>query len=298
MRKPFASGGVRAGIAGLALTLGCGGTAGDRPPTSGPSVGEGSSSSSSTASYGTSSSSAAASAPLDGGAAADAEPADGGAALGSDAYFGMSDGPYNAVCLLDTVAFDMSYFAPDLDTVPTAFGAAWDDVVGDPVPDPHTPIGAIDFVGLAAGPTVMSIGAVMVDPTSGNYTFNSGSTLVLANTPVTWSPLRPQHIVMNPTTAPFAFLVGPPGNVQQIPIAFASGEFDVDTTCTRLTGDISLVIPSSAAAVPFDNSTIGDLLGPLDNMSPQAAGQPDSWLIRISTPRGPAPPISGFGGSN
>jgi hypothetical protein len=252
------------------------------------------SSSSSTVSYASSASSSA-TAPRDGGAAADAEPSDGGAALGSDAYFGMSDGPFNAVCLLDTVAFDMSYFAPDLDTVPTAFATAWDDVVGDPVPDPHTPIGAIDFVGLAAGPTVMSIGAVMVDPTSGNYTFDSGSSLVLANTPVTWSSTRPQHIVMNATTTPFALLVGPPGNVQQITIIGASGEFDVDTTCTRLTGDISLVIPSSAAAVPFDNSTIGNLLGPLNSMSPQAAGQPDSWLIRISTPRGPAPPIPGFG---
>jgi hypothetical protein len=278
-------------VAWMAIAIGCGGTGGERPPESGTPLGSDSSSSASQTSTATSSASSSSAQPD----AGDAAPSDGGAGLGSDAYFRMSDGPFNAVCLLDTVAFDLSYFAPDLDTVPSAFADAWDSEVGNPVPDPHTPIAAVDFVGLAAGPTTMSVGAVMTDPSSGNYTFNSGPSMVVANTPVTWASSRPQHIVMNATTAPFAFVVGPPGNLQQIAIVASSGEFDVDTTCTRLTGDMTLVIPSSAAAVPFGDSTIGALLGAPNNMSAQASGQPDSWLIRISTPRGAAQPIPNFG---
>jgi hypothetical protein len=95
--------------------------------------------------------------------------------------------------------------------------------------------------------------------------------------------------------APFALLVGSPGNVRQITVVDSSGEFDVDTTCTRLTGDMTIVVPASAGAVAFGNSTIGALLGAPNHMSSQAQGQNDSWSIGLSTPRGFAQPIANFG---
>jgi hypothetical protein len=282
---------ARAGFVVMALSVGCSGTGGERPPESGIVSGSGTSSSSPTT-FASSSTSSTGTRANGSTSTASTDPDDAG--LGSDSYFGITDAPYNAVCLLDTVAFDMSYFAPDLDTVSSDFADAWDSEVGDPVPDPHTPIGAIDFFGLAAGPTAMSIGAVTTNSNS-NFTFDSAPSTVLTNTPVTWSSAQPQHIVLNPTTTPFALLVGQPGNVRQITVSGSSGEFDVDTTCTKLTGDILLTIPSSAAPVQFGTSTIGALLGAPTYISTPGAGQPDSWQVRISTPRGAAVPIPNFG---
>lgn len=282
---------TRGAIVLTALSIGCSGTGGERPPEGAIVSGTGSTSSTTPLVSGSSTSSTAARS-SSASSTASTGPSDAG--LGSDSYFGMSDGPYNAVCLLDTVAFDMSYFVPDLDTVSQDFADAWDSEVGDPVPDSHTPVAAIDFFGLAAGPSMMSIGAVMPQP-DGNFAFNAQPSLVLMNTPVTWSSTQPQHIVMNATTTPFALLVGTGTAQQQITVTGAQGDFDVDTTCTKLSGDILLTIPTSDSAVPFGSSTIGALLGAPTHISNPSSGSPDSWQVRLSTSRGVVPPIPNFG---